>query len=448
MMQADILLCIVQTKNFLAMKRYLFYACLVGIFTSCSFEKKFTKQLVRAENIHQSHIGFMLSTLEGKPLIRYHDDKYFTPGSNTKIFTLFACLNLLKDSVPTFEYFIESDTLFFRGVGDPSFLNPKFQNLNKAYSFLRQSRYQLCYVQNNFFSTHFGPGWSWEDYTYYFSAERAPLPIYGNTFTICQDSSGNIIAEPKFFDPYIHVYSVGTHTTKIERNLASNETFFNKAIFDTSNRWSVPFHTDSSLVRQLLTDTLHRRVSIRPARNRLFIGSKKVYNTLADSLYKHMMQESDNFIAEQLLLLCSRTLSDSIKSEIAIAAVTRNFLNDLPDPPVWKDGSGLSRYNLFTPRSVVKVWQKMHQLVPEERLLGLLATGGISGTLKNYFKSDIPYIYGKTGTLSHVHCLSGFLKAKSGKTLIFSFMYNNYTAPVKTIRLEMESLLKELWKKY
>src|SRR5690606_40565208 len=68
-------------------------------------------------------------------------------------------------------------------------------------------------------------------------------------------------------------------------------------------------------------------------------------------LYKVMMQESDNFIAEQLLLLCAQVLSDSLKTEIAIDFVKKHYLDDLVDEPVWVDGSGLSRYNLFTPRS-------------------------------------------------------------------------------------------------
>jgi D-alanyl-D-alanine carboxypeptidase/D-alanyl-D-alanine-endopeptidase (penicillin-binding protein 4) len=161
-----------------------------------------------------------------------------------------------------------------------------------------------------------------------------------------------------------------------------------------------------------------------------------------------MMQESDNFIAEQLLLLCSGVLSDTLKPEIAIRYMKKNHLSDLPDPPVWIDGSGLSRYNLFTPRSIVKLWEKIYMKVDQERLFNLLAVGGQSGTLKNHYNNNPPYIFGKTGTLSNNHSLSGYLITKKGDTLIFSFMSNNFTVSVSEVRKRMEAILKQLHNYY
>jgi D-alanyl-D-alanine carboxypeptidase/D-alanyl-D-alanine-endopeptidase (penicillin-binding protein 4) len=161
-----------------------------------------------------------------------------------------------------------------------------------------------------------------------------------------------------------------------------------------------------------------------------------------------MMQQSDNFIAEQLLLACSGVLSDTLKPEIAIQYSKNNLLVDLPDEPIWVDGSGLSRYNLFTPRSIVQLWTKIYDIVPRERLFPLLATGGKYGTIRNWYKADKPYIFGKTGSLSNVHCLSGYLVTKSGKTLIFSFMSNNFVASTNKLRTNMQDILKMIYERY
>lgn len=100
-----------------------------------------------------------------------------------------------------------------------------------------------------------------------------------------------------------------------------------------------------------------------------------IYSVPADSLYKTMMQESDNFISEQLLMMCGWILTDSLKPEAAIRYMLNTHLSSLPDKLVWVDGSGLSRYNLTTPRNMVYLWEKVSSRVSYNRLFALLAAG-------------------------------------------------------------------------
>jgi serine-type D-Ala-D-Ala carboxypeptidase/endopeptidase (penicillin-binding protein 4) len=208
----------------------------------------------------------------------------------------------------------------------------------------------------------------------------------------------------------------------------------------------VPFKVSTELTANMLTDTLNKMV--RAVHKPVPKNALTVYSLPVDSLYRVMMQESDNFIAEQLLLMCSQVISDTLQPEIAIHHIKENFLKDLKDEPRWVDGSGLSRYNLFTPRSIVEVWEKIYQLLPRERLFALLATGGRSGTIKNWYNANAPFIFGKTGSLSNNHSLSGYLITKNGKTLIFCFMNNNYTTSINEIRRNMENILRTIYEKY
>ena len=129
-----------------------------------------------------------------------------------------------------------------------------------------------------------------------------------------------------------------------------------------------------------------------------------------------------------------------------MAYVLRYHLSDLPDEPKWADGSGLSRYNLLTPRSLVALLDKIQEELPRERLLSIFPAGGVSGTLRtDYRNGDKPYVYAKTGTLRNNHCLSGYLLTRKGRFLIFSFMNNNFTTSTSAIRKEMEKVLRQVY---
>jgi D-alanyl-D-alanine carboxypeptidase/D-alanyl-D-alanine-endopeptidase (penicillin-binding protein 4) len=208
----------------------------------------------------------------------------------------------------------------------------------------------------------------------------------------------------------------------------------------------IPARITPDLTARLLSDTLGRTVTTINALPKS--AAATFYNTPADSVYKVMMQESDNFIAEQLLLVCAATLGDTLQPEITIEHMKSNHFSDFPDAPVWVDGSGLSRYNLFTPRTIVALWKKIYAEVPRERLFPMLAIGGKTGTIKNYYKASQPYIFGKTGSLSNNHCLSGYLVTRSGKTLVFSFMNSNFTTSTGEVRMNMQRILNLIYEKY
>ena len=204
---------------------------------------------------------------------------------------------------------------------------------------------------------------------------------------------------------------------------------------------------DSTLTKSLLEEVLLKKVNIV---QKMPNEEKQVlYSVSSDSLFKRMMEVSDNFLAEQLLILSSSTLSDTLNSAKARKYIMDNYLQELEHPPRWVDGSGLSRYNLFTPGTMVYVLNKMYQEIPRERLFNFFPVGGLTGTLKGRFNGDDrPYIYAKTGSLGNNYCLSGYLITQSGKTLIFSFMNNHFTKSNSEVKQHMESIFEMIRDNY
>lgn len=428
--------------------RFLFYALALAIIYSCSpvSRGRLNKTFKATEERFKDHTGFVLyDPLESKTLFDFNGDRYFTPASNTKIFTLYTALKILGDSVPAFEYVHRNDSLIFWGTGDPSFLYKEVFHDTTVYSFLSNANSGLYFSGSNFHTTHFGEGWAWDDYSSGYSSERSAFPLYGNIVSIIADHDILRIT-PDYFIPAFKVAGEKEETDVIrEMDVNVFKVHPSKTIAEV-REIRVPFRTDSATFFSLLSDTLKRFVT--PVYLPLPQRTNTIFSIHLDSLYRVMMQESDNFIAEQLLLMCANVLSDSLKPEIAIDYMKDNHLSDLPDEPVWVDGSGLSRYNLFTPRSIVKLWEKISKEVPQQRLFPLLAAGGVNGTLRKWYPKEEPYIFGKTGSLSNNHCLSGYLVTKRGRVLIFSFMNSNFIVSGNSIKRNMQSILESIYEHY
>ena len=159
------------------------------------------------------------------------------------------------------------------------------------------------------------------------------------------------------------------------------------------------------------------------------------------------MHRSDNFYAEQSLLMVSNELLGYMDDSKIIDTLLKTDFKDLPQKPRWADGSGLSRYNLFTPQDFVMILKKMKDEFGMERLKVIMATGG-RGTISSYYKADSNYIFGKTGTLSGVVAFSGFMYTQKGKLLIFSTLVNNHQASATDVRRAIEKFLQGVRNQY
>ena len=169
-----------------------------------------------------------------------------------------------------------------------------------------------------------------------------------------------------------------------------------------------------------------------------------------DTLFKWMLQPSDNLFAESLLLMSSAAQRDTLSLEIGFeqAEAHQAMVNSplLNEKLIWVDGSGLSRYNMFKPSEIIGVLESLYDNSSEDRLFELLPNGGVSGTIEDWYAGENgePFVFAKTGTLSNNHTLSGYIKTKRGKTLIFSLMANHYTCSTSQIKENFEVILNKI----
>ena len=415
---------------------------LSGCSTNKMIAKKVSKEFKNSTVIKQYQVGFALYNMEDKKMIFEKDaEKYFTPASNTKLYTFFASLKMLPEQMPALKYVERNDSLIFWGTGDPSFLQFAVKD-KSAYNFLQASNKKLFFAPGRYSGTFFGDGWSWDDYDYYYQPEITEMPIMDNMVTSTYLGPRKINISPKVFE---HCFEVDSSKTigsfQVTRDFLTNH--FKYPLVDVKPGYNQqnPYKTSIQTTVEVLSDTLHKSVGV--VKMKIPSNAKTLPGAKRDSVLKHMMLPSDNFIAEHLLLVCSDQLGDTLSTTKAIQHITKTYLSFLPDKVKWADGSGLSRQNLFTPRDNIYLLDSIYHLVNNrEKLFDMLPAGGKSGTLRNaYPKTDQPFVYGKTGSLGGVHNQSGYVLTKRGKTYIYSFMNNNFNKPTAEVRAEMVRIM-------
>lgn len=424
------------TNQIVTIKTIL-YAFLISICVGCSSlsfkkTKKNLQQRFQSQNFTSQHTGFLaVDLLSNDTLFNKNASKYFIPASTTKLFTFYTSLQLLDNSLPALKYSIDGNNIEVLGTGDPTWLHPYFRN-REPINFLK--RYDSIFVHlDNYKGEKLGPGWAWEDYPYYFSPEMTTIPLYGNVVLV--ETQDSLIVEPKYFRP-----SVTRKNNQPLRDWKENQFHIPKESKDTLH---IPYITSKGLTLKLLAGETQNTVQL--------IGpySQKRWNVLKgisrDSVLKEMLWESDNFLAEQLMLLSSSTLSDTLDFKKARDFIIEHHLKDITKTPRWVDGSGLSRYNLFTPNSMVKVLEHLYRETDSIQLFSLMPQWGLDGTLSPKEAKETPsFIFAKSGSMGNISNLCGYLKTKSGKLLAFSFMNNHFRRPSREVRKDMYDILTTL----
>lgn len=302
------------------------FILVVTLLSACASSSKIinktSRELLQTE-FYKNHFTGMLiiDPATNDTLLNYDSEKYFIPASNTKIFSLYASLKMLPDSIPAFTYIKENDTTYIQGTGDPTLLHPYFKS-DKVLEFLK-GQPNLKFRMNNLKDEKLGPGWSWGDYQYYYQVERSAFPLYGNVLTVTNST------EPKV-QPSIFKDSIIAINSRDNREQEKNIFYFDPNRKDTLE---VPFRTSEMLSKSILESDLGKDIAIGED---FPVGPKSVFYSMPkDTVLKRMMHISDNFIADQLLILASSTLSDTLSIHKAQKYVLDNFLNDLKQEPRW-----------------------------------------------------------------------------------------------------------------
>ena len=399
-------------------------------------ERKISRILNKIEAFNNAHVAISIVPLRGsKPIATYQADHYMTPASNVKLLTFLAAIENF-DSLPALYYRDQDSITHFKSTGYPLLLHPLYPD-TELLSFLKNKQ-SLVYHKPKSNLKRQGPGWSWDDYSYYYAAETTPFPIYGNTI----QGFGYPNTSKFIPDSFETLLTQDTLAKNFERERFKNRFHYNPKKWNVSDTLYRPFITSDNIFVGLLKD--HLNLPVHLSNDSKSYKWKSLYTHQEELLYKALLQESDNGVAEALLAMISQKSFDEMDIKRTIDALKSEWEEWLPDPLEWVDGSGVSRYNMVTPRTLIAVLKKIYYKVDLKQIKNYFPQSGRSGTIKKY---NLKNVYAKTGTLRHNHNLSGYWISSSGNVYVFSVMVNHFTASTDEVRDGISLLLKKFQKR-
>ncbi len=325
----------------------------------------------------------------------------------------------------------------------------------------------------------YGPGWEWDDLKRWYAAEISPLIYTDNCIEITitpADSAGEyarISWDPalNYADFYGQVLTTDPELEpmiKFDRGLANNViTIWGTVPAGSSpiKRWVAVYDAQNWFLTAL-KDALSRRGitiagNLRATRSAwiergdfhlLFTHRSAPLSTLITAVNR----DSRNLYAESLIRAMGALAiendttgifqgMDAFQAGRAVVKMWESQLVGSSTGYVLTDGCGLARRNLMSANSIIKVLVNMNRSPYRADFISSLATPG-AGTLKYRFFAlpDGVYLHAKSGSLTRVRALSGYLAMEEGPRIAFAMICNNYLCEDAEVEAAMENICQLL----
>ncbi len=420
----------------------------------------------QSERFKRAHAGYCIIDIEtGAEIGSQNGEEFFVPASLQKIAMSVAALAILGKEhrfTTRLEYQGNIDAegvlhgdIWIQGGGDPTL---SLDVISEWASAIRQKGIRKVdgkiLVDASYFETALAsPFWFFEDLGNYFGPGACGLSINKNMYKITFQPGANegdpatiLKTDPPLPDLVAHnevttgpagsgdrVYVFGMEYSPVQ--------FY---------RGTVPIDQPSLTIRAAMPDpprfcaaSLCNQIEATQG-----IGRSKCYektellsqkeSPALEKILEEMNLYSVNLHAEHLL----KTIGNGSLKEGA--KILESFLNNLGIPAIVRDGSGLARTNMLTPRGFATLLREIRKNPLYQSLYATFPQPGREGSLKAFLPLQGAQLRAKTGRMGQIGNLGGYLILPSGKEYAFCLFCNNYNGPLSDIDEETHRFLNHV----
>ena len=447
--------------------QYLIFSFVITIFITANISCTPPKSLYKMEGssslikkinkiIEESEIDLnmsiqIISLDDNKIIYDYNSQKLLMPASTNKLYTSAAALHYLGNN----HYFetnvlIKKNNLVLKGGGDPDLEIKQLDSLALEIS-KKHKTIDTLFIDDSFLdSLNYGEGWMWDEGPWWYAAPISALSVNDNCidFYVSPGKKGEI-AYVNYFPKtsYIRVNNESftvqdsvVRKLKIDRDWVSNKNNFYiyGEIIDTAkvDTFYRNIYNPSNFTGTIFKELLNQYgVKVKHVSHNSIQSDD--YNNLvkhkSDPLLlsaKNLMNESDNLTAE--LFVKSIGAMDAIPGtwDIGLDSI-KSFLAEkvLIDTSNIRlaDGSGVSRYNLTSSAQLISLLKWMYNSKYKDDFISTLPGGGWeNSTLEKRLVNEGGLVRAKTGGLSGVRNLAGYITSQRYGNVAFSILMNGY----------------------
>jgi D-alanyl-D-alanine carboxypeptidase/D-alanyl-D-alanine-endopeptidase (penicillin-binding protein 4) len=447
--------------------------------------RQFIDSLAESPDFRSAQWGLLVvDPGRGETLYSRNADKLFMPASNMKLITGSTAVTqlglghrwttTLLARGPVRNGVLEGD-LVVRGNGDPTVSAHMYpQDALAPLRALADSlkargitriRGQLVAAPSPFVDAQLGYGWSWDDLDESYSAGVDAL-YFNEGFTEVVAYGGAKAGDPV----RVVTRPLPAYPALIVRATTVAKPAVGASVADSiAGRPSIRLAQDSSRAGVLVSGTIaagdsvvqeitfrdHPRAYLAALNDALRSRGISVFgatvgdpSTKLDSLASiqsptlrevlpYFEKPSQNQIGEILFKTMALEGTGAGRADSAAQVVSRQLIawGAAPDGFVVRDGSGLSRHDYVTPRTLVTVLDAMRRSPDFQIFYDALPIAGVDGTIRNRMKGTpaAGNVHAKTGTLDKARSLSGYVTTADGRLLLFSALCNNYVVPTRRV---------------
>ncbi|HIS89081.1 TPA: D-alanyl-D-alanine carboxypeptidase/D-alanyl-D-alanine-endopeptidase [Candidatus Avigastranaerophilus faecigallinarum] len=425
-----------------------------SINSSFAFSVSKLEKHIKSSNLNDTAtLAISIRDVEsGNVIYEQNQNKLLHPASTLKLFTTYSSLNTLGYDYlfKTQFYKDKQGDLYIKLGADPLLTSSQLQQAFQKLKAEGNTSFKNLYFDDSIIDKkEFAPGWMWDDDTNPYTPKVSSYNLDGNIVRVAMTNNPDGFAQTTLKSTYpmsvISVVKTGAKSDYLEVNRYN---WMNPEVVEIYGNLKAakPINIPISSMRRYFIHNVEKALESNKINISNTLYSSKIVpsdavliteitNPISRTI-SSILHNSNNLMVESIFKLASAKKYSATGTDFLGEEVFKEFYNKLgleTDNILIKDGCGVSRKNLLYADWMTQALNKIYQQKDFEKFRDNMAQSG-DGTLNNRLYPLRGEVWLKTGSLSNVSAIAGYVKSQDGHTYSIVILTQNFIQEQSTVK--------------